>query len=70
MKRNSAIYGIVMAVSLLAMLIIPLMPYLHMEILQSYLGKSTINAVDLVKKCTYFMGCLAAPMCSAMNIMN
>lgn len=50
MKKNSAIYGIVMAVSLLAMLIIPLMPYLHMEILQSYLGKSTVNAVDLVKE--------------------
>ncbi|MEI3199380.1 MAG: hypothetical protein V8S12_02965 [Lachnospiraceae bacterium] len=41
MKRNFlAIYGIVMAVSLLAMLIIPLMPYLHMGVFSLIWGRA------------------------------
>lgn len=48
--RKSVIYGIVMAVSLLCLLVIPFMPYLHMDLMTAYVGKDSMSAVELVRQ--------------------
>lgn len=48
--KNKVIYGIVLLVCFLSMLVIPFMPYLHMNILMEYLGKAELSAVELAKQ--------------------